>query len=45
MMEIFRYIFHVIMKVGDEYDMYVTECIWGHNFGDQSLLEIAFEFL
>ena len=28
MMEFFfRYIFHVIMKMGDDYDMYVTECI------------------
>jgi len=23
----FGYIFHVIMKVGDDNDMYVTECI------------------
>ena len=40
----FRYIFHVIMKMGDDYDMYVTECIWGHN-GVQSLIEIVFDYL
>ena len=32
------------MKMGDDYDMYVTECIWGHN-GVQSFIEIVFDYL